>query len=87
MSFYLMQRFTSVKTIFPKIPIKFLKDLPIKIPSDMKKIQNRVQDLRNIPWKIREKASYELIDEINSEIFQIYDIGINEQEIINNSFD
>jgi len=88
LSFYLIQRFTSVKTIFPKIPIKFIKDLPIKIPSDIKKIQKIIQKLHEIPWKNREKVSFiELIDEINSEIFQIYEIGIKEQDIINNSFD
>lgn len=88
MSFYLMQRFTSVKTIFPKIPIKFLKDLPIKIPSEIKKIQEITQELHKIPWRIREKASWkELINEINSEIFQVYEISIKEQDIVNNSFD
>ncbi|UCG01169.1 MAG: N-6 DNA methylase [Candidatus Heimdallarchaeota archaeon] len=88
MSFYLMQRFTSVKSIFPKIPIKFLKDLPIKIPSHETKILNKVQDLHNMPWSIQEASSNQLkcLDNLNLEIFKIYEINNQERELINNSF-
>lgn len=88
MSFYLMQRFTSVKTIFPKIPIRFLKDLPIKMPLNLTKIQNNVQNLHNIPWDIREARSDQLkrLNDINLEIFRRYGIDTQEQEIIHNSF-
>ncbi len=88
MSFYLMQRFTSVKTIFPKIPIRFLKDLPIKMPSNLIKMHNNIQNLHSLPWSIQEASSAQLkrLNDINLEIFKIYDIDTQEQEIIHNSF-
>ncbi|MFX0124932.1 MAG: Eco57I restriction-modification methylase domain-containing protein [Candidatus Hodarchaeota archaeon] len=88
LSFFLKKRFTSIKTIFPKIPIKFLRDLPVKMPSNLTKIQNKIIDLHNIPWSFREASpdQLKLLNDINLEIFKIYDISIQEQEIICNSF-
>ncbi|MFW9905950.1 MAG: TaqI-like C-terminal specificity domain-containing protein, partial [Candidatus Thorarchaeota archaeon] len=89
MSFYLMQRFASVKTIFPKIPIKFLKDLPIKYPINQTKIQDNIRDLHNTPWNIRgttlEKFTQNL-SKIDLEISRIYEIDNQEHQIINEFF-
>ncbi|MFX1285984.1 MAG: Eco57I restriction-modification methylase domain-containing protein [Promethearchaeota archaeon] len=86
MSFYLMQRFTSVKKIFPKIPIKYLKDLPIKIPSSITKIQNLLKNLHSLPWCIQHTDSHRLnfFKELDEEIFRIYSIKKDEQDLIYN---
>ena len=88
MSFYLMQHFTSVKRIFPKIPISYLKDLPIKIPSNFLKIQKMVKNLHTLPWNIKEANSHQLklLDDYNQEIFRIYNIDKHEQNIIYHSY-
>jgi hypothetical protein len=89
MSFYLMQRFTSVKTIFPKIPIKFLRDLPIKFSVNQTKIQDNIRDLHNTPWIIREMSSEkfkQILSEVDLEIFRTYEMNSREQQIINNFF-
>ncbi|MHA2246724.1 MAG: Eco57I restriction-modification methylase domain-containing protein [Candidatus Hodarchaeales archaeon] len=88
MSFYLMQRFTSVKQIFPKIPIKYLKDLPIKIPSSIVKIQQLVKDLHKLPWNIHQANSHQvqLLRDLNQEIFRIYTIDKHKQNIIQKLF-
>ena len=88
MSFYLMQRFTSVKQIFPKIPIRYLKDLPIKIPSSIVKIQQLAKDLHKLPWNIQQANSHKLklLRDLNQEIFRIYGIDKHEQNIIQKLF-
>ncbi|MFX0013934.1 MAG: Eco57I restriction-modification methylase domain-containing protein [Candidatus Hermodarchaeota archaeon] len=84
LSFYLRHNFTNVKQIFPKIPIGYLKKLPIKIPSSLSKIQELVENPIDLPWNIQKASSYQLkrIDRLNQEIFRIYDITSKEQEII-----
>ncbi|MFX1507524.1 MAG: Eco57I restriction-modification methylase domain-containing protein [Promethearchaeota archaeon] len=89
MSFYLIQRFTSVKTIFPKIPIKFLRDLPLKFPLNQTKIQDKIQDLHNTPCYSFEMSSEKFKHiqfNIEQEIFSIYEIDAQEQQIINEFF-
>ncbi len=88
MSFYLKRRFTSVKQIFPKIPIKYLKNLPIQIPLDLTKIIKLVDTLHNLPWNIEEASSHQvkLLSDLNQEIYSVYDITKQEQDIIQKSF-
>ncbi len=87
MSFYLKQRFTSVKKIFPKIPIKYLKNLPIQIPLDVTKITKLVDTLHNLPWDIEDASSHQLnlLNNLNQEIYSVYDITRHEQDIIQKS--
>jgi len=88
MSFYLMQRYTSVKQIFPKIAIAFLKDLPIKKPSNLIKIQELVNDLHQLPWDIQQAKSHQLkqLKDLNQEIFKIYALDNYEKNIITKTF-
>ena len=89
MSFYLMQRFTSVKTIFPKIPIKFLRELPVKFPVNQTKIQDKIRDLHKKPWNSRENTSEDFkqfLSKIDLEIFRTYEINSQEQKVINEFF-
>lgn len=87
MSFYLTKRFTSVKQIFPKIPIKYLRDLPFQMPSNLVKIQKLVNNLHNLPWNIQEASPHQLklISDLNQEIYRIYGIDKQEQSIIHKS--
>ncbi|MHA2329076.1 MAG: TaqI-like C-terminal specificity domain-containing protein, partial [Candidatus Hodarchaeales archaeon] len=91
MSFYLKHRYTSVKQLFPKIPIKFLKDLPIRKPSEktLRQIYNIVEKLHSIPWDISNTNSHksELILNLEEKICMIYGISTKEKDIIESKYE
>ncbi|MFX0149911.1 MAG: TaqI-like C-terminal specificity domain-containing protein, partial [Candidatus Hodarchaeota archaeon] len=87
-SFYLKNHFTTVKKIFPKIPIKFLKELPIRVTKDSSKILDLVDRLHKIfeePQSFRVQYT-KLMKNLNDEIFKLYELGPDEQIIINEQF-
>jgi hypothetical protein len=88
MSFYFKNRFTSIKRLFPKIPINFLKKLPIKIPENPKRIYELVEYFHDHPWSNNDTNSEmrEYINELNLEIYSIYCLTSDEQNIIENIF-
>ncbi|MHA2039445.1 MAG: Eco57I restriction-modification methylase domain-containing protein, partial [Promethearchaeota archaeon] len=82
--FFFQYSYMSVKNIFPKIPIKFLKQLPIILPNDLKKIIGIVDDLNSLNWNENNpEILYErYFEELNKEIFKIYNISAEEQTYI-----
>jgi hypothetical protein len=82
--FFFKYSYMSVKNIFPKIPINFLKHLPIIIPNSLGRIIGIVNDLNNLNWKENnQKILYEkYIEELNKEVFKIYNISSEEQNNI-----
>jgi hypothetical protein len=84
MSFYLKNRFTSVKKIFPKIPIKFLKEIPIRATKNLSKIITLTEQLHGQPWQIQNSNDQygKLIKSLNNEIFQLYELNPDEQALI-----
>lgn len=84
MSFYFKNHFTTLKKIFPKIPIKYLKEIPVKLPLNSSRIISIVNELHGLPWDIHDANSYQLnlFDELNREIFEIYGINRQEQSLI-----
>lgn len=84
MSFYFKNHFTTLKKIFPKIPIKYLKEIPVKLPLNSSRIISIVNELHGLPWDIHDANSYQLnlFDDLNREIFEIYGINRQEQSLI-----
>ncbi len=82
--FFFKYSYMSVKNIFPKIPINFLKQLPIIIPNDLGRIIGIVNDLNNLNWKENNsKRLYErYFEELNKEVFKIYKISTEEKNNI-----
>ncbi|MFX0181509.1 MAG: Eco57I restriction-modification methylase domain-containing protein [Candidatus Hodarchaeota archaeon] len=84
MSFYLKNRFTSIKKIFPKIPIKYLKELPIRITKSPSNIISLTEQLHKQPWLIHGSNDQysKLIKNLNNEIFKLYELSPDEQVFI-----
>ncbi|UCE13634.1 MAG: N-6 DNA methylase [Candidatus Heimdallarchaeota archaeon] len=83
-SFYFKKHFTSLKNIFPKIPIKYLKEIPVKLPSNNEKITYIVNELHGLPWDIQGAKSHHLnlLNDLDQEIFEIYGMTRQEQSLI-----
>ena len=84
MSFYLNHRLSSIKTIFPKIPIQFLKSLPIKNDYNDFNLDGLIDQLHKLPWDSEDFNHHErkLLSEINRMIFSMYRLSENEIRMI-----
>ena len=70
LNFYLNQQFRSVKKIFPKIPIKYLKQLPVIIPGSVEEI-NEIANLASIIDASSDQSKLQTID---TKVFEIYSL-------------
>jgi len=72
LTFYLNHRYLSVKNLFPKIPIRYLKQLPVKIPQNtpFEKTMNRYLEGIDRSGQLEEKK--ELIEEMDHFIYKTY---------------
>jgi len=72
LTFYLNHRYLSVKNLFPKIPIRYLKQLPVKIPQNtpFEKTMNRYLEGIVRSGQLEEKK--ELIEEMDHFIYKTY---------------
>ncbi len=84
MLFYFKHSFTSIKKLFPKIPINYLKQLPVKLPENPEKIYRLVKCFHDLPWRNNNTNSEtrKLIDKLNQEIFLVYSLTSDEQKTI-----
>ena len=84
MAFYFKYRFSSVKKVFPKIPINFLKKLPIKLPQYPKKIFEFVEQLQNLTWNLNDADPKMIVNiqKLNKKIFDIYKMTSDEISLI-----
>ncbi len=77
LTFYLNHKFKTVKKIFPKIPISYLKQLPIKLPFSPKE-ESLIQNIRK-ELKFLEKESFNSLNEL---IFRVYRITKSQKTIV-----
>lgn len=84
MAFYFKYRFSSVKKVFPKIPINFLKKLPIKNPENPEKIFEFVEQLHYLTWNLDDADPNMIVNiqKLNKEIFDIYKMTSDEISLI-----
>lgn len=71
---YLNQRFFSVKKLFPKIPISYLRQLPVKIPQntqDRNKMKNYLEELDRLEHQEKKRR---LTEEMDHFIYKIYNL-------------
>ena len=82
MEFYVKNKLISAKKIFPKIPIKFLRNVPIKFPNTLQinELQEYQKKLANINSHVKENDY--LQKNIDQVIFKIYSINSCEEKII-----
>ncbi len=93
-NFYLKSKFKSAKKLFPKIPIKNLLNLPIKIPTPQQEkhivdlvnqmllLQKQFHDEKTLR-KDKLKEEIEKIDEqIDEEVYKLYDLTSEEIKIV-----
>jgi hypothetical protein len=81
-TFYLNHRFFSVKKLFPKIPISYLKELPIRISQDIlekKTLKNYLEETDNLE-QVEEKRKGK--EEMDHFIYKIYDLASDQIRII-----
>jgi hypothetical protein len=76
LNFYLNQQFRSVKRIFPKIPIEYLKQLPIRIPESDEEI-NEIQNLASLLDTSYDQSQHDIL---NNKVFELYHFTKGEQE-------
>ncbi len=85
LTFYLNHRFTTVKKLFPKIPIKYLKQLPVKMPWDslnQKRIKNLLVRLDEFNQQENKEKK---LEEIDNFIYTINGLTDNQIKIIETS--
>ncbi|MHA2055768.1 MAG: TaqI-like C-terminal specificity domain-containing protein [Candidatus Hodarchaeales archaeon] len=75
LNFFLNQQFRSVKKIFPKIPIEYLKRLPIVIPNSVEKID----EISLLASKIEDSLDRSEIESIFKLVYEIYGLLTVEQ--------
>jgi hypothetical protein len=89
LSYYLIKSFSSYKTLFPRILIEKLKQLPIKVPKNKeeKRIANNILELvKDISVSIvKDIGLYNQSQEsLDSLIFDLYNISGNQRLHISN---
>ena len=83
MTFYLNQRYLSVKKLFPKIPISYLRQLPVKIGQnspnreEMDSFQDRLDNSMDPDKKGK------LIEELDHFIYNVYNLTDDQIKTIN----
>jgi hypothetical protein len=85
LTFYLNQRFMTVKKLFPKIPINYLRQLPVKIPldtSNQKTMKSLLIRLDKISHKEDRRKIIEEMDHFN---YKINDLTENQINILETS--
>jgi len=82
MEFYIKNKLISAKKIFPKIPIKFLRTLPIKFPNtqQLRELQNYQEEITTTNSHV--KNYFKLKKNIDQVIFKIYSLSSHEESII-----
>ncbi len=87
LTFYLNNRYLSVKNLFPKIPIRYLRQLPVKIPQNTPygKTMNRyLEEIIKTNHKERKK---ELVKEMDHFIYKKYKLTDDQIKTINEYLD
>ncbi len=83
LTFYLNHRFQSVKKLFPKIPISYLKQLPVKIPENTRNRNSLKKYLERIEKLNHQEKKRKLTEEMDHFIYKTYNLTADQIKTIN----
>ena len=72
LTFYLNHRYLSVKNLFPKIPIRYLRQLPVKIPQNTLYGKTMNRYLEGMAKSNHQEKKKDLIEEMDHFIYKSY---------------